>query len=107
MRHSVHALERYVGWTVPLPKEYRDALIESHEESERSARRETTRDLLRTMGHILVWVLCGLGLFGLAFHATDHAIGMVFWWAAHAVWIGGVSGALLAAYRRGECRGDW
>jgi hypothetical protein len=32
---------------------------------------------------------------------------MMFWWAGHAVWIGGVAGALLAAYRRGERRGDW
>jgi hypothetical protein len=92
---------------MPLPQKYRDALIESREKSERSARQETTRDLLRTCGHIVLWVLCGLALFGLAFHATDYAIGMIFWWAAHAVWIGGVSGALLAAYRRGERRGDW
>jgi hypothetical protein len=92
---------------MPLPQRYRDALVKSHEESERSARRETTRDLLRTCGHIIVWVACGLGLIALALHSTDYSVGMVFWWAAHAVWIGGVSGALLAAYRRGERRGDW
>jgi hypothetical protein len=92
---------------MPLPKEYRDALIKSHGESERAARRATTRDMFRTVGHIAFWVLCGLGLFGLAFHTTDHTIGMMYWWAAHAVWIAGVTGALLAAYRRGERRGDW
>jgi hypothetical protein len=92
---------------MPLPKEYRDALIRRHEESERSARRETTRDMFRTTGHLAFWVLCGLAFFGLAFHTTDHAVGMMLWYTAHIVWIGGVAGALLAAYRRGERRGDW
>jgi hypothetical protein len=92
---------------MPIPKEHYDALIQSHAKSERSARRATRRDMLRTMGHLAFWVVCGLGLFGFAFHTTDHAVGMMFWWAAHAVWIGGVTTALLAAYRRGEQRGDW
>jgi hypothetical protein len=92
---------------MPLPKEYRDGLIERHETNERAARRETTRDMFRTIGHLAFWVLCGLALFGFAFHTSDHAIGMMFWYAAHAVWIAGVTGSLLAAYRRGERRGDW
>ena len=92
---------------MPLPKEYHAALIERHEKSERSARRDTMRDMFRTMGHLAFWVLCGLAFFGLAFHTTDHAVGMMLWYAAHIVWIGGVAGALLAAYRRGERRGDW
>ena len=92
---------------MPMPEKYRRALIESHDASERLARRETARDLLRTCGHIVFWVLAGLGLFALAFHSSDRTVGMMFWWAAHAVWIGGVSAALLAAYRRGERRGDW
>jgi hypothetical protein len=92
---------------MPLPKEYRDGLIERHEIDERAARRETWRDMLRTIGHLAFWVLCGLALFGFAFHTSDHSIGMIFWYAAHAVWIGGVTFSLLAAYRRGERRGDW
>ncbi len=92
---------------MPLPDEYRDQLIASHTDAEMHARHETRRDLLRTAGHLAFWVLCGLTLFGFAFHTRDHTIGMMFWWAAHAVWIAGVSGALLAAYRRGEKRGDW
>lgn len=90
-----------------MPQKYRDALIESHGRSEESARRETTRDMLRTMGHIVLWVFCGLGFLGVALHATDRAVGLMFWWAGHAVWIAGVTAALLAAYRRGERRGDW
>ncbi|MFL5607776.1 MAG: hypothetical protein ACJ8AD_15100, partial [Gemmatimonadaceae bacterium] len=68
---------------MPLPKEIRDGLIERHERDERAAKRETTRDMLRTMGHLAFWVLCGLVLFGFAFHTSDHAIGMMFWYAAH------------------------
>lgn len=92
---------------MPMPQKYRDALIESHRQSEVSARRETTRDMFRAIGHILFWVSCGLAFLGLALHATDRAVGMMFWWTGHAVWIGGVTSALLAAHRRGERRGDW
>ena len=92
---------------MPMPKEYRDRLLAEHETAEEGARRETRRDILRTAGHLAFWVLFGMALFGFAFHTSDHAVGMIFWWAAHAVWIGGVAGALLAAYRRGEKRGDW
>jgi hypothetical protein len=92
---------------MPMPRKYLDAQIESRARSERDARRETTRDMLRAMGHIAFWVSCGLALLGLALHTDDHTVGMMFWWAGHAVWIGGVAGALLAAYRRGERRGDW
>lgn len=92
---------------MPMPRKYQDQLIESHARNEREARRETTRDMLRTMGQIAFWVVLGLGLLGLALHSSEHAVGMMFWWAGHAVWIGGVTSALLAAYRRGEKRGDW
>jgi hypothetical protein len=92
---------------MPMPRKYIDEQIENRSRSERDARRETARDMLRSMGHIVFWVLCGLAFLGLALHTDDHAVGMMFWWAGHAVWIGGVAGALLAAYRRGERRGDW
>jgi hypothetical protein len=31
----------------------------------------------------------------------------VYWLSGCIVWIGGVSAAVLSAYRRGEERGDW
>jgi len=34
-------------------------------------------------------------------------MGHVYWWLGFIVWIGGVLGASLAAYRRGRERGDW
>lgn len=90
-----------------MPKRYRDAQIESRQRSEREATRETRRDLVRTCGHILFWVACGMVLIGLALHTPDPGIGRVFWLAGQAVWLSGVLFALLAAYRRGEQRGDW
>jgi hypothetical protein len=92
---------------MPMPKRYRDELVESHERAHREARSETFRDLLRTAGHLAFWVACGLLCIGLALHSSDKGVGMIFWWGGHAVWLGGVSFSLLAAYRRGEHRGDW
>ena len=92
---------------MPMPQRYRDELVASHERAYREARSETFRDLLRTAGHLGIWVCSGLSLLGLALHSSVHMTGMVFWWAGHAVWLGGVSFSLLAAYRRGEKRGDW
>jgi uncharacterized YccA/Bax inhibitor family protein len=92
---------------MPIQKEYYDALIERNGKTERSARRDTTRDMLRTMGYLALCVLGGLALIGFALHVSDYAVGIIFWWAGHAVWLSGVLFVLLAAYRRGEKRGDW
>ena len=92
---------------MPVPQEYRDTLVAKHERNERDARRDTRREMLRAMGMIAFWVACGLALIGMALHVTDRDIGMAFWWAGHVVWIGGVTSALVSAYRRGEARGDW
>jgi hypothetical protein len=92
---------------MPMPQEYRDALVEKHTRAEREARRDTRREMLRVVALIAFWVACGLGLIGMALHVTDRAIGMAFWYGGHAVWIGGVASAIHWAYRRGEQRGDW
>lgn len=92
---------------MPMPRKYLDEQMAGRERAEHEARRETTRDLLRACSHILFWVLCGLALLGLALHTDDRTVGLAFWWGGHAVWVGGVSWAILAAYRRGERRGDW
>jgi hypothetical protein len=92
---------------VPIPAKYRDELIAKHERAHLAARGDTLRDLVRTGGHLAFWVACGLSLIALALHTTNLALGMVFWWAGHAVWLAGVGFSLLAAYRRGVLRGDW
>jgi hypothetical protein len=92
---------------MPIPQEYRDALVEKHERSEREARRDTRREMARTLGMILFWTVCGLGMIGMAFHSTDATIGRAWFIGGHVVWIAGVASALHGAYRRGEQRGDW
>ena len=92
---------------MPIPEEYRAALVKRHARSEREARGDTRREMGRTLGLIALWTACGLGLLGMAFHVTDATIGRAYFLAGHIVWIAGVAGALHSAYRRGEQRGDW
>ena len=92
---------------MPMPSKYRDELIAKNERAHLAAQSDTWRDLVRTAGHLAFWVACGLGLIALALHSSNLALGKIFWWAGHAVWLSGVSFSLLAAYRRGVLRGDW
>ena len=89
-----------------LPDYYQEQ-IEKHEQAHKAAKSDTFRDLLLTCGHLLFWVVCGLTLLGFALLSTDGSWGAIFWKAGHTVWIAGVLFSLLAAYRRGEKRGDW
>jgi fatty acid desaturase len=92
---------------MPMPPKYRDELVAKHEAAHRDARKETTRDLLKTCGHMLFWVACGWAFIGLSAHTTNEVVGWVLFWGGLCVWIPGVLFSLLAAYRRGEKRGDW
>lgn len=76
-------------------------------EAELDMARVRRRDMFRSALECLV--SCAVGLFGigLAWHATDHATGMIFWWGGLAVGYSGIAAALIGAYRRGEKRGDW
>lgn len=92
---------------MPMPQESREARVERFARSEREARRDTRREMLRTMAFIGAWTACGLALIGMALHVSDATTGRAFWLGGHIVWIAGVASALLSAYRRGEQRGDW
>jgi hypothetical protein len=92
---------------MPIPPQVYAELIAAHEAAHRSAQRDTFRDLLKTCGHLAFWVACGLCFIGLALHTTDASWGRILWLTGHTVWIAGVLFSLLAAYRRGEARGDW
>jgi hypothetical protein len=92
---------------MPLSEEYRRQRVERFEQFEREARRDTVWEWLRAAGEVVFWTLAGLACIGLAFHTSDVRMGWVWWWLGFVVWIGGVSAALLATYRRGQARGDW
>ena len=90
----------------PARKHYEE-LISRNEEANREAGSDTLRDLLRTAVHVLFWICCGGAFLAMAWHTVGVVTGKVYWYAGMAVWIGGVSSSLLAAYRRGVERGDW
>ncbi len=92
---------------MPLPEKYLRQQMEERAAAERAARRETRVAWLRVVGEITAWTLAGLVGIGLAWHSTSYDVGMAWWWAGATVWVGGVTTAVLTAYRRGEKRGDW
>lgn len=81
--------------------------IERHRIAEREARRDTVRAWLRASAEVALWTIAGLFCIGLAFHSFDVQLGVVWWWMGFAIWVGGVTLAILSAYRRGKERGDW
>ena len=88
-----------------------DALLDDiavrQRETEREAARVTRRDLVLTALACVGWCLVALALLGWAFHTTDADTGRL----AFALGVGtgnaGIIFTCLAAYRRGEERGDW
>ena len=92
---------------VPTPRKGYREMIERSEGEHRAAQGETVGDLVKTCGHMVFWVLAGWTLIGFSAHGTDATLGWILYWLGFAVWIPGVLFSLLAAYRRGEKRGDW
>jgi hypothetical protein len=92
---------------MPLPEKYLRQQMENRATAERDARRDTRVAWIRILGEIAAWTLAGLAGIGLAWHSRQFDLGMVYWWAGATVWFGGVTAAVLMAYRRGEERGDW
>jgi hypothetical protein len=92
---------------MPLPGKYLRQQIENRATAEREARRDTRVAWIRVLSEIAAWTLIGLAGIGLAWHSGEFDLGMVYWWAGATVWVGGVSAAVLIAYRRGQERGDW
>lgn len=91
----------------PIPREYQDELTRRREQEHRLAERERLGDLARTCAQMIGCVLLGWLVIALSVHTRDQLTGRVLWWTGITVWIPGVLWTLLAAYRRGEKRGDW
>ncbi len=93
--------------SMPLPKDIRDDMAARYAEAAREADREQRRDYVVTALTCVFWCAFGVGLVGWSMHTTDLTYGK----AAFALGVGGGNGGiiftLLAAYRRGERRGDW
>ena len=68
---------------------------------------DTRRDLARTALHCTGWVALGLFLVLWSFHTTSLTWGRIAFLSGIAIGNGGWIFTMLAAYRRGEARGDW
>ena len=84
---------------MPTPRKAYDEQITRAEAAHVAARSETYRDLVRTCGHMVFWVLAGWACIGFSVHTSRLALGRVLWWLGIALWIPGVLFSLLAAYR--------
>lgn len=71
------------------------------------ASRDTLRDLAVSALQSVAWVALGIALIAFALHTTSEVYGRMAFYAGIAIGNGGWVFTMLAAYRRGERRGDW
>ena len=95
--------------TPPTPKlaELRAEMARKRAEEKVEADRVMRRDLFFTALQCLFWAAAGLFLLSWSVHTTDKTLGTGAFWAGLGVGNAGIIFTLLAAYRRGERRGDW
>ncbi|MFL5575310.1 MAG: hypothetical protein ACJ79S_05010 [Gemmatimonadaceae bacterium] len=92
---------------MPLPIELLHEMSRRRAEEAVEARRATRRDLAWTALQCVAWVALGLFLIGWSMHTTDPTLGRAAFAAGIGAGNGGWLFTVLAAYRRGEKRGDW
>lgn len=92
---------------MPLAQELLDAMEAARLREADQADRDRRRDFFRTAAECLGW--CALGLAGMAWglHTTDGLLGRGVFYAGVGAGNAGIIFSVLAAYRRGEKRGDW
>jgi hypothetical protein len=92
---------------MPTHEDVLDDMAARQHAAERDAARVTRRDLAMTALACVGWCVVALALLAWAFHTTDEESGRL----AFALGVGsgnaGIIFTCLAAYRRGEQRGDW
>ena len=85
---------------------YEQILARSVRENQ-EASRETIRDLATTALICLAWSLAGIACIAWSAHTSVLLHGKIAFYLGLGMGNGGVIFTLLAAYRRGEKRGDW
>lgn len=91
----------------PRLAELREAIAARARAERELARGDLRRDLVSTVLQCFFWVALGLFLIAWAFHTTSETWGRIAFLAGIAIGNGGWIFTMLAAYRRGEKRGDW
>ncbi len=92
---------------MPLPQEMLREMSRRRAEEAVEARRATARDLARTAVQCVLWVALGLFLIAWSLHTTNPVVGRGAFYAGLGIGNGGWVFSVLAAYARGERRGDW
>ena len=92
---------------MPLPQAILEELAAKRRAENAEASRDTWRDWVRTGLQCVFWSAVGLYCLGWSFHTTDPSYGRAAFVAGLGIGNGGIIFTLLAAYRRGERRGDW
>jgi hypothetical protein len=72
-----------------------------------AAHRDKVRDLTRSALACLGWSLLGVACILWSAHTTNYTLGKAAFYGGIGIGAGGILFTLLAAYRRGEKRGDW
>jgi len=92
---------------MPLPRGLLEEMEERHAAESLQADRDRLRDFARTALECVGW--CALGMLCVAWslHTTDVLYGQFAFWGGLGIGNGGWIFSVLAAYRRGERRGDW
>lgn len=82
-------------------------IAQRHRVESRAADRDRMLDFMRAGLECVGWCALGLFLIGCGLHTTDEAMGQMLFWSGVGAGNGGWLFSVLAAYRRGEKRGDW
>ena len=92
---------------MPLPTELREKQAARRRAAHAEAERDRVRDLIRTALLCFAWSALGIFLILWSAHTTSRVHGLIAFWGGLGAGNGGIIFTLLAAYRRGERRGDW
>jgi hypothetical protein len=92
---------------MPLPRALLEEMAEKRRCETVQAERDRRRANILTALQCLGWCALGLYCIGWALHTTDEEAGRILFLLGIAAGNGGIIFTLLAAYRRGERRGDW
>lgn len=92
---------------MPLPAELLERMAARNRAAETRARWDKVFDLTATALICLLFSAAGIALILYSAHTTVGWIGRTCFWGGCALGNSGIIFTLLAAYRRGERRGDW
>ncbi len=92
---------------MPLPRELLEDMAAKRRDEEVVANRDKTLDYVRTALACFAWSVFGVGCILWSAHTYSMSFGRIAFFAGLGMGNAGIIFTLLAAYRRGEKRGDW